>query len=1459
MSKKDYGEVICQAVDEIVRKRLEGITYDSTILCTIVDNSRKTEGIYTVSNNNTTKFDAYSNDDSYRINDNVYVQIPGGDWNEQKFILAKKKDKVEEPFIYKNPFASLVDITGNVIKTQLDSSVGLVANAEPTEGEDITQILLWDYQGSLANPDMLPFSAYSRLGISASFQSWLSPSCDSSGNPTTVNHGDYGLKLIIKTMNENTSTSDQATKGEYELYLNCADMIGNPYDFQTFYHQEKVFDISRLGNIQEMKLYFYQKSGTFINGVGELISATDFLGSPIAPNLFVAAPYITLGYDVNEFEKEKVVIYTLNSSTYSRSADEDYNKKSINLRWIHQDEQNDELFSVDDTDDLNYEIRWYRYELGHSSADEYSGVYWKNYARKKKENGKWQKWVQDSDTWIDDDNTSFFSIELSPDVTLQEEKIKAIVIYKGHPYRSNILTLTNEKEVVSKPTVDAVQALSIVCKDNTYGNYRIYGQNGSLLDMSERSIERTWVPYFKSSLDNQDAEPSILTEAESIEWIIPTERTMIQLEESFYGDADEVTEEKDTKRIHIKRKCESADVSIADVSAQKYKIKSYYSQSYSDNIIQCKIVKDKITYTATKELTFGTAGTTGTDHTFILDFDNGATALTINDTAAVTVTARLYDYENKEVDLTGRSITWSWKTSDGKLTFPDTNENDINISENTSLKQEIQLTDGATIGPSYNILQASMDWGDWKLIAYLPIPIRSSVNYLHISGTTQVIYNSAGEISACARNPYRLYYYDETEKAIMPAFVTWTCTNGYIAPEDIITEEDTIKNENAYSPTLKSFTDKDSGLIDYYLSPLSFYVEGACEQVCVIATVKNDKKEDVTVWSQPILIMQNRYPSAMINEWDGSLNVGATDPGTILAPRLVAGKKNGDNTFSGVVLGDWESTNSSNELTTNTGLYGYYKGEQSYGFRDDGTAFIGKSSTDDGKGTGRIIFNGTSGTIQSAAYPASGMSINLADGTIDADNFSLSAGKDFWGSDGEYKSGGFITLTTEANQRPLWIGSNFSVEWDGTLHAANGIFQGEITGSTITGGTIAVPANTKYPSFEVNSSGQITATKGYIGGWEIGGADGGLTSNNNFSIKPNGTMVMGTGDGRISINLFDKSSGSIVIGKGSTATVLDSAGLCVKKVSIYDIDIDENGKKTGTIAGHLGYVESNFGSWENITSNYGIGLMSSAKMDDKLTPKNILKVTDVHIGATNGTTYWYIKDEGWSFATKAIVTENDETKTLITGITCTPGEIKIEAPESNTSGKPYTSSEPGAISLKGAAVGLEGVGGSIAITNSKAIDTPSGVSISANGGNKKLSLSGDILTITNDAFTLSYDKDAETALKVNVNTLNLTGTTGLDIKSGNALNLNGKTINFDAVAPENESSAINLTGNTINLDTKNAGEISLQGTTVKLASVLKVENQLCTISNLEVQNTLKVTNLTVAENGTTTGVYATLK
>jgi hypothetical protein len=52
--------------------------------------------------------------------------------------------------------------------------------------------------------------------------------------------------------------------------------------------------------------------------------------------------------------------------------------------------------------------------------------------------------------------------------------------------------------------------------------------------------------------------------------------------------------------------------------------------------------------------------------------------------------------------------------------------------------------------------------------------------------------------------------------------------------------------------------------------------------------------------------MQNNYPSATLNRWDGkTVEINETE-GTIIAPAIAAGKKNDDNTFSGVMLGDWE-------------------------------------------------------------------------------------------------------------------------------------------------------------------------------------------------------------------------------------------------------------------------------------------------------------------------------------------------------------------------------------------------------------------------------------------------------------------------------------------------------------------------------------------------------------------------
>lgn len=89
---KDYAEQILQAVDIVVGKRLNDIAFDRTDICTIVGDSDKKNGRYSVSNGST-KYDAFvdtsHNADAipeYKIDDIVRVSIPNGDYSQKKYI-----------------------------------------------------------------------------------------------------------------------------------------------------------------------------------------------------------------------------------------------------------------------------------------------------------------------------------------------------------------------------------------------------------------------------------------------------------------------------------------------------------------------------------------------------------------------------------------------------------------------------------------------------------------------------------------------------------------------------------------------------------------------------------------------------------------------------------------------------------------------------------------------------------------------------------------------------------------------------------------------------------------------------------------------------------------------------------------------------------------------------------------------------------------------------------------------------------------------------------------------------------------------------------------------------------------------------------------------------------------------------------------------------------------------------
>lgn len=980
MSQKDYGELFCQAVDEIVQQRLKAVKYDETILATIVDISQSDDGIYQVSDGST-RFEAHSSDTTYKVNDQVYVQIPMGDWNEQKLILSKKTGKNIAPVAYHRPFDSYVDVTNNVITKNLEVH-GLVAN-DPTEEQSV---VLWSYNTSLdknvsyfeEGPEL---ASYTRLGIQASFQSWLY-------DFNTVS-GKYGIKLRVKAIKEDADDETEEIL-YYDYILDTSDMIGNPYNFESYFTQQKVFDISEIHKITEMELLFYEEPGTFFDKNGDQIPYLKEWSNDgdteiyrVDDNIFVKDIFISFGYDVNEFEDNTIRIYTFDSSQYDRYLDPpENNHKELWLRWIKKDEDgNLRVISADDN--LEYTILWYRKKLGVKSDTAYSGVDWKLLSTQEYKNGEYIYTINDENWLIYNQSAgvgynrqpAYNSTWLIPNIDEATEQIKAIVMFEGAPYYSqNILEFTNKNIPISTPTLEAKNSLIINCEDGTYGNYCIYGTNGSLLDMAKGSETRTLRAYFKDPYLPESI-PTQLTEAEWIEWTIPSQNTMFVIDEAHLGADYRI--DLNGNYIITRYGIPSEKYNIVNQNSQNYRIKSHYSQTYNNNTIICRIKKGDIIYSISKTFTFGPSGTAGTDYTFLLDFNEGQNALTVGDDTPVIVRARLYDYEGKEIlGLETRNIVWNWINGDSQMMFElpykenniiQNNKVELQLGSNFDKElTELELSD--LLQTNYCILQATLKkdngagnggWGDYDLKAYLPIPIRTSTKYVAMSGPTEIVYNSRGELDKYFQNPYCLYVETNDKLERVAIYDKWD-----------LFSKDQIKNA-AYLPKLQVGTSTENpSVIAYRLRPLNIYVKDTVSALCVIGYI-----EDKPVWSNPLYIYQNKYGSSIINDWNGELTIDEEN-NVILAASIAAGKKEqDDNTFSGVLMGDWGDDLDSEVLT---GLYGFHHGEQSFGFRQDGTGFIGKADR------GRIYLDGENGTIYSAGWDAKlgGMKIDIDNGHV---------------------------------------------------------------------------------------------------------------------------------------------------------------------------------------------------------------------------------------------------------------------------------------------------------------------------------------------------------------------------------------------------------------------------------------------------------------------------------------------
>lgn len=189
------------------------------------------------------------------------------------------------------------------------------------------------------------------------------------------------------------------------------------------------------------------------------------------------------------------------------------------------------------------------------------------------------------------------------------------------------------------------------------------------------------------------------------------------------------------------------------------------------------------------------------------------------------------------------------------------------------------------------------------------------------------------------------------------------------------------------------------------------------------------KDEETTIYKSPIIFYLNRYGNNTINDWDGqSIQMNEND--SILAPTIVAGVKNDDKTFSGVVMGKDTQQNL-------TGIYGYKEGEKTFALTEEGDAiFRGTLEAASGDFTGKVI----AGEGRIGGW-------NISDSYIDTRPDVTSQNYRLYLAGRKIDANGQEDWDTSYHIRANDGAGNmvFSVNRDGQLYAKNAKIEGDIT------------------------------------------------------------------------------------------------------------------------------------------------------------------------------------------------------------------------------------------------------------------------------------------------------------------------------------------------------------------------------------------------------------------------------
>ena len=986
----------CDAVQLLINSAIKKNKSDMTVKATILSCTDALSGEYKIQYQDN-KLTAYAGDKNvvYKKDTLVYVHVPNGQLENKKTILGAV-DKKNETYLNSVDEENTYDFIG----TNCISANGAVAafNSYHTETR-----VLYAYNGLAASNSLsIDLDAVREyiannpsIYIAADFQTTLAAEQQSLG--------DYGL---IFALDFQLANSEDVVTRYYTIDVNT--MTGNPYRFLQPTRQYAFFDIRNeefvrinsitafvrnfpvqdnskeitdiyISNIQlqsaakmdSAELAGYGISLTTPNGTVFTNAATETSVLPVIAQvkyrgLEIDDPSIEYYWFI---EDTRVGIDSTNYCTYGGRGWRCLNTKSGET-WVKSGAQFDVTFTsaiarvnvfkcvavytgniISKTIDIkNYQRANVTIVSSTGTSFQYEGV---NpsltcYIDGQTQSGYSYTWAQDGE--IVQQGAGQFTYEVNIAILTQDWTEVKCTVVNGNVQIGTASIILSEGAAAEE---EAELSLSIVNGTQVFK----YDESGVSPTSQSNETPMQILPLRASLTERGEA---VDLENTEIRWEIPEDNTLLVVQDNNLSGEELL-----------------------------YSIAANYSYTKTDNQITLHVTYNGQDLEAQTNFIFlkdGDPGTNGTNYVCKIVpnvrqgeevpdriiFNTSQQRLNFNPSGSSSQWVKVQLWGNGELVYEGTRSSSSaqieWSILSNKYDYSTSDFTNLSIVENTgTITASTYQTSQADTA---NIVKVNLTYQDVDYCAYMPIclvNLRNSSYNISIAQNTGFKYVT---YSTDGRNPQ----YDSNN----PFKIVVTMNDTDVSLNSNVSYTWNIKGRVYYdgawhSTNLLTKVNNDTTLDknEARFIPAQSY-DGQCVTVAVECIVYLSGGEIGRILI-PIYFGLNRYGMAALNAWNGNTIQTSAEGGFILSPQMGAGRKEDDNSFTGLVMGEVKEGSSS---TTEVGLFGYNRGQRSI-FLDaeTGTAAFGV------RDQGQIVIDPSDGRalIRSGNYVegSSGMAIDL--------------------------------------------------------------------------------------------------------------------------------------------------------------------------------------------------------------------------------------------------------------------------------------------------------------------------------------------------------------------------------------------------------------------------------------------------------------------------------------------------